>query len=97
MLGVPPTPNGVELILQQQKKTESFHQKKQPPNPSSRLVFLYKNIIIKKYFALATGIFVLGVEVGLDLVNQLKGIGCIIVDDKGAIHVSKNIDIKKYQ
>lgn len=47
--------------------------------------------------ALATGIFVLGVEVGLDLVNQLKGIGCIIVDDKGAIHVSKNIDIKKYQ
>lgn len=47
--------------------------------------------------ALATGIFVLGVEVGLDLVNQLKGIGCIIVDDKGGIHVSKNIDIQKYQ
>jgi thiamine biosynthesis lipoprotein len=47
--------------------------------------------------ALATGIFVLGVEVGLDLVNQLNGIGCIIVDDKGTIHVSKNIDIKKYQ
>lgn len=47
--------------------------------------------------ALATGIFVMGVEVGLDLVNQIKGIGCIIVDDKGGIHVSKNIDIKKYQ
>lgn len=47
--------------------------------------------------ALATGIFVLGVEVGLDLVNQLNGIECIIVDDKGSIHVSKNIDIKKYQ
>ncbi len=47
--------------------------------------------------ALATGIFVLGIEVGLDLVNQLKGIGCIIVDDKGVIHASKNIDIKKYQ
>lgn len=47
--------------------------------------------------ALATGIFVLGVEVGIDLVNQLKGIECIIVDDKGGIHVSKNIDIKKYQ
>jgi thiamine biosynthesis lipoprotein len=47
--------------------------------------------------ALATGIFVLGVEVGLDLVNQLKGIGCIIVDDKGVIHTSKNIDIKKFQ
>ncbi len=47
--------------------------------------------------ALATGIFVLGVEVGLDLVNQLKGIGCIIVDDKGVVHSSKNIDIKKYE
>jgi thiamine biosynthesis lipoprotein len=46
--------------------------------------------------ALATGIFVLGVEVGLDLVNQLKGIECIIVDDKGKIHVSKGIDIKKH-
>lgn len=47
--------------------------------------------------ALATGIFVMGVEVGLDLINQLKGIGCIIVDDKGVIHTSINIDIKKYQ
>ena len=46
--------------------------------------------------ALATGIFVLGVDVGLNLVNQLKGIGCIIVDDKGEIHTSKNIDIKKF-
>jgi len=47
--------------------------------------------------ALATGIFVLGVEVGLDLVNQLKGVQCIIVDDKGKIHTSKGIDIKKYE
>ena len=47
--------------------------------------------------ALATGIFVLGIEVGLDLINQLNGIECIIVDEKGTIHVSKNIDIKKYQ
>jgi len=44
--------------------------------------------------ALATGIFVLGVEVGLDLVNQLKGIECVIVDDKGKIHTSKGIDLK---
>lgn len=47
--------------------------------------------------ALATGIFVLGVEVGLDLVNQMKGIQCIIVDDKGKIHTSKGIDIKKFE
>jgi thiamine biosynthesis lipoprotein len=47
--------------------------------------------------ALATGIFVLGIEVGIDLVNQLKGIECIMVDDKGKIHSSKGIDIKKIE
>lgn len=47
--------------------------------------------------ALATGVFVLGVEVGLDLINQLKGIECVMVDDKGKIHVSKGIDIQKYK
>ncbi len=45
--------------------------------------------------ALATGIFVLGVEVGLDLVNKINGIECIIVDDQGNVHSSKNIDLKK--
>lgn len=47
--------------------------------------------------ALATAIFVMGVDVGLNRINQLPGIDCIIVDDKGGIHVSKNIDIKKYK
>jgi thiamine biosynthesis lipoprotein len=46
--------------------------------------------------ALATGVFVLGKEVGMDLVNQLPGISCIMVDDKGRVIVSKNIDLKKY-
>jgi FAD:protein FMN transferase len=47
--------------------------------------------------ALATGIFVLGVEVGLDMVNQLKGIECIIVDDKGKIYSSNGIDVNKQE
>ncbi|SHG37095.1 thiamine biosynthesis lipoprotein [Flavobacterium micromati] len=47
--------------------------------------------------AMATGIFVMGVEVGLDLVNQIKGVECIIVDDQGKIHSSKGIDIQKYK
>jgi thiamine biosynthesis lipoprotein len=33
----------------------------------------------------------MGVDVGLDLVNQLPGVGCIYVDDK------KNICFKKYR
>jgi thiamine biosynthesis lipoprotein len=47
--------------------------------------------------ALATGVFVMGIEAGLNMIDQMKGIGCIIVDDKGGVHTSKNIDIKKYQ
>lgn len=46
--------------------------------------------------ALATGIFVMGVDVGLDLINQLPGVGCIYVDESGKIFSSKNIDLKKY-
>lgn len=47
--------------------------------------------------SLATGVFVLGKEVGMDLVNQLPGIGCIMVDEEGKVITSKNIDIKNYQ
>ncbi|WP_396193979.1 FAD:protein FMN transferase [Flavobacterium sp.] len=47
--------------------------------------------------ALATGVFVLGKEVGMDLINQLPGIGCIMVDEDGKITTSRNIDIKNYQ
>lgn len=41
--------------------------------------------------ALATSIFVMGKEVGLDFINQLKSVECIIVDDKGKVHYSNNI------
>ena len=44
--------------------------------------------------ALATSIFVMGKDVGLDLVNQLKGIDCIIVDDNGKVHTSKDIKLE---
>lgn len=47
--------------------------------------------------ALATSIFVMGKDVGLDFINQIPGVECILVDDKGEVHTSKNIDIKKYQ
>jgi len=45
---------------------------------------------------LAKGVFLFGVDGGLNLVNQLKGIECIIVDDKGKIFASKGIDMKKF-
>ena len=45
--------------------------------------------------ALATSIFVMGVEVGINIINQLPKVECIIIDDKGNIHKSNNIKIEK--
>lgn len=47
--------------------------------------------------ALATSIFVMGIETGLDFINQLAGIECIIVDDKGKVFYSENIEKKTDQ
>lgn len=45
--------------------------------------------------ALATSIFVMGTEIGLNRINQLENIECIIIDSTGAIHISNNIKINK--
>ena len=45
--------------------------------------------------ALATSVFVMGTEVGLNLIEQLPQVECIIIDDKGNIVTSKNIQIEK--
>jgi len=44
--------------------------------------------------ALATAVTVMGVEVGLDFINQLKGVECIIVDVNNKVHTSENILLK---
>jgi FAD:protein FMN transferase len=44
--------------------------------------------------ALATPVMVMGKEVGLDLINQLKGIACIIIDEQNKVFLSKNINAK---
>ena len=44
--------------------------------------------------AMATPIMVMGVHVGLDMINQLKHIACIIIDDHNKTYSSNNINIK---
>lgn len=43
--------------------------------------------------AMATPVTIMGVDAGLYLINQLKGIGCIIIDDNNRIFTSKNINL----
>lgn len=44
--------------------------------------------------ALATSLFVMGKEVGINRVNQLQGIECIIIDENGDVYTSENIKIE---
>jgi thiamine biosynthesis lipoprotein len=42
--------------------------------------------------AMATPVMIMGIKVGLDMINQMKGIACIIIDDNDKIYTSKNIN-----
>jgi len=43
--------------------------------------------------ALATPVTVMGISAGLDLINQMKNIACIIIDDNDKLYTSNNITI----
>lgn len=43
--------------------------------------------------ALATSVFVMGVETGIDRINQLKAVECIIITDTGNIITSNNLTL----
>ncbi len=45
--------------------------------------------------ALATSIFVMGIEVGINRINQIPKVECIIIDKKGNIHKSNKININE--
>lgn len=45
--------------------------------------------------ALATAVYVMGVEAGLHLVAQLPNIHCLIVDDKNKVWYSKDLNIER--
>ena len=43
--------------------------------------------------ALATPVTILGIKNGIDLINQLKNVECIIIDDDNRLYKSKNIHL----
>ncbi|WP_419701520.1 FAD:protein FMN transferase [Mucilaginibacter sp. NFX135] len=44
--------------------------------------------------AMATPVMVMGICVGLDLVNQLQQLGCVIIDEDNRLYTSRNINVK---
>ncbi len=41
--------------------------------------------------AMATPVMIMGVKVGMDLINQVNGLACIIIDDDDRVYTSNNI------
>lgn len=41
--------------------------------------------------AMATPVMIMGIKAGLDMINQVKGLACIIIDENDVVHTSKNI------
>lgn len=44
--------------------------------------------------AMATPVMIMGIAVGMNMVDQIKGIACIIIDEHDEVYTSKNIQIK---
>ena len=44
--------------------------------------------------AMATPVMVMGIKVGLDMIDQINGLACIIIDDSNTMYTSKNIHVK---
>ncbi len=44
--------------------------------------------------ALATPVMVMGVHAGLDMINQMKGVACIVIDDNNKMFTSSNISLR---
>jgi thiamine biosynthesis lipoprotein len=45
--------------------------------------------------ALATPVIIMGAQVGLDMINQLRQVACIIIDDNDRLYTSNNINVKQ--
>lgn len=43
--------------------------------------------------AMATPVIVMGIKAGLNLINQVKGLSCIIIDDNNNFYTSRNINL----
>lgn len=43
--------------------------------------------------ALATPVMVMGIKAGIELINQIKNVDCIIIDDQNKLYTSKGINV----
>jgi len=42
---------------------------------------------------MATPVMIMGIEAGLDMINQIKDIEAIVIDDNNVLYATKNIKL----
>ncbi|MGQ1945764.1 FAD:protein FMN transferase [Geofilum sp. OHC36d9] len=98
-----PISNGAVVTSGNYEKYVRFNNKRYSHIIDPRTGYPSRGIISVTVFApkaeladaLATSVFVMGKEVGLNRINQLPKVECVIIDDEGAIFTSNNIKINK--
>lgn len=98
-----PISNGAVVTSGNYEKYVTFNNKRYTHIIDPRTGYPSNGIISVSVFApkaeladaLATSIFVMGIDVGINRINQLEHIECIIIDSEGKIYTSKNININK--
>jgi thiamine biosynthesis lipoprotein len=81
------------VLIDGQKYSHTIHPKTGFPMQGIKSVTVFAPFA-ELADALTTPIVVMGVEVGLHLMNQMKGVACIIIDDANQVFSTKNIHEK---
>jgi thiamine biosynthesis lipoprotein len=81
------------VLIDGQKYSHTIHPKTGFPIQGIKSVTVFAPFA-ELADALTTPIAVMGVEVGLHLMNQMKGVACIIIDDANQVFSTKNIHEK---
>ena len=98
-----PITNGAVVTSGDYEKYVVFNEKRYSHIIDPRTGYPASEIISATVFApkaeladaLATSIFVMGASSGIDRINQLPNVECIIISNTGSISFSKNIKIEK--
>ena len=101
--GLLPIKNGAVVTSGNYEKYVTFNNKRYSHIIDPRTGYPTNGIISATVFApkaeladaLATSIFIMGVETGINRINQISKVECIVIDDNGNIHKSDHINIKK--
>ena len=81
------------VLIDGQKYSHTIHPKTGFPMQGIKSVTVFAPFA-ELADALTTPMAVMGVEVGLHLMNQIKGVACIIIDDANQVFSTKNIHEK---